>query len=596
MSVTQYIGSRYVPLFADPIEWSSANTYEPLTIVLHEGNSYTSKQAVPKGIDISDEKFWAITGNYNAQVELYRRETAAAKDAADDAQADIDTLLPKSDFSAENTVKKYVDDSVATVQGDIDTLLPKSDFSAENTVKKYVDDSMAEVQSDIDTLLPKADFSADNTVSDAIAALDTKIEDSVTEIQPPIFSRADAEKFFNNFSNATIPARSRGIHQGIDNDNIYIGSAPSTFAASHQDVAVFMTIADSWLKAGNLLTYGYGQLGAIAYYGNYDNPDGVNPRNFTDIESGRYWIDCETFAQMIGTCTPYAMSPYARGANVSDDIRGINPIYNPVSNEIKPYWNYGSYPDPETYMDSPTNSRRLLTWQFAKALDDANRMNWLTPTNTASNAPRYYQIPQGAIIFSGNIADRYKGIGHCSMLLGTYGDKTYILESISAVDHGRTLNVEDIKTSAITPKGYYMPPYYPTLLPAPYLTNAMTDFYQLSFQDRNLATNPITDLSIASTDPGCVFFGIVPSGRNERMSNVHVKLTPNSRYNGYFMPEDTSIEFDINTEGSYGCFFPASFLISVSLNDTDAANATYNINLMRVQSDRFARMPTRLGC
>ena len=109
MAVTQYIGSRYVPLFADPIEWSSSNTYEPLTIVLHEGNSYTSKQAVPKDIDISNEAFWALTGNYNAQVEAYRRETAAAQATAEGAQADIDTILPKAAF-ANTTIKQYVDD------------------------------------------------------------------------------------------------------------------------------------------------------------------------------------------------------------------------------------------------------------------------------------------------------------------------------------------------------------------------------------------------------------------------------------------------------------------------------------------------------
>ena len=88
MAVTQYIGSRYVPLFADPVEWSSENTYEPLTIVIHQGNSYTSKQAVPKGIDITNEDFWALTGNYNAQVESYRREVAAIADkVADEVEA-----------------------------------------------------------------------------------------------------------------------------------------------------------------------------------------------------------------------------------------------------------------------------------------------------------------------------------------------------------------------------------------------------------------------------------------------------------------------------------------------------------------------------
>lgn len=41
----QYIGSRYVPVFGrkgeDSIEWDKTGTYEPLTIVLHQGNSYT---------------------------------------------------------------------------------------------------------------------------------------------------------------------------------------------------------------------------------------------------------------------------------------------------------------------------------------------------------------------------------------------------------------------------------------------------------------------------------------------------------------------------------------------------------------------------
>lgn len=84
-----YKGLRYVPVFADPIEWNSANSYEALTIVVHEGNSYTSKQSVPVGIDISNETFWALTGNYNAQVEQYRQETARVKEQADKNSANI---------------------------------------------------------------------------------------------------------------------------------------------------------------------------------------------------------------------------------------------------------------------------------------------------------------------------------------------------------------------------------------------------------------------------------------------------------------------------------------------------------------------------
>ena len=69
-----YVGARYVPLFANPIEWDESKTYEPLTIVTHQGNSYTSKTFVPANTQITDTTYWALTGNYNAQVEQYRQE------------------------------------------------------------------------------------------------------------------------------------------------------------------------------------------------------------------------------------------------------------------------------------------------------------------------------------------------------------------------------------------------------------------------------------------------------------------------------------------------------------------------------------------
>ena len=83
MSVREYIGARYVPLFADPIEWDDTRTYEPLTVVLYQGNSFTSRQYVPVGIAIDNETYWAETGNYNAQVEAYRNEVTAIDERLD---------------------------------------------------------------------------------------------------------------------------------------------------------------------------------------------------------------------------------------------------------------------------------------------------------------------------------------------------------------------------------------------------------------------------------------------------------------------------------------------------------------------------------
>lgn len=97
---TQYIGARYVPIFGrkgeETSEWDNKAPYEPLTIVLYKGNSYTSRQYVPTGIDITDETYWANTGNYNAQIEQYRKETTTVKaglDAETTARETADTAL-----------------------------------------------------------------------------------------------------------------------------------------------------------------------------------------------------------------------------------------------------------------------------------------------------------------------------------------------------------------------------------------------------------------------------------------------------------------------------------------------------------------------
>lgn len=79
MANRQYVGARYVPKFADPVEWNGALSYEALTIVTHLGNSFTSKKPVPAGVDIGNGEYWVNTGNYNEQVERYTQEVEAIK-------------------------------------------------------------------------------------------------------------------------------------------------------------------------------------------------------------------------------------------------------------------------------------------------------------------------------------------------------------------------------------------------------------------------------------------------------------------------------------------------------------------------------------
>ena len=154
MSVREYIGARYVPVFADPIQWDSTLSYEPLTVVTDNGTSYVSRQSVPPGTAIDNESYWVRWADYNAQLEEYIRQVQTYS-------ASIETLndsLPIADFSSANTVKDYIDDSITA----INNVLPVEDFSSANTVKDYVDA--------LGALLPSTEFDNINTVKGYIDA------------------------------------------------------------------------------------------------------------------------------------------------------------------------------------------------------------------------------------------------------------------------------------------------------------------------------------------------------------------------------------------------------------------------------------------
>lgn len=157
MATTQYIGARYVPLFANPLDWSIDSTYEALTIVYDSGNSYTSRQAVPKGVDITDTKYWALTGNYNAQIEAYRKEVAAydgritenasaiAKEVsrAIAEETSIKSLITKAQTAADNALSL-----AQTNEKDIATLDSEMAGTADSGLKTLITNNASAISAE----------------------------------------------------------------------------------------------------------------------------------------------------------------------------------------------------------------------------------------------------------------------------------------------------------------------------------------------------------------------------------------------------------------------------------------------------------------
>lgn len=66
-----YVGNRYAPVYLG--DWDNTKEYEPLSIVMNQGDSFVSRGYVPKGVDIHNEYYWHSVGVYNAQLADYKK-------------------------------------------------------------------------------------------------------------------------------------------------------------------------------------------------------------------------------------------------------------------------------------------------------------------------------------------------------------------------------------------------------------------------------------------------------------------------------------------------------------------------------------------
>lgn len=122
---SQYVGARYVPKFADPIDWDTERGYESLTIVTYKGESYTSKCPVPPGIDIKNERYWALTGAYNAQVEEYKNQVKDLSEQVTGFASDNKEFREKiTQYDKDNAEMK---NSVASTVARVDALAERVD-------------------------------------------------------------------------------------------------------------------------------------------------------------------------------------------------------------------------------------------------------------------------------------------------------------------------------------------------------------------------------------------------------------------------------------------------------------------------------------
>ena len=274
MSVTQYIGARYVPIIADPIDWSADREYEPLTIVYHAGNSYTSKQAVPKGIQIDNDGYWALTGNYNAQIEQYRKDAVNAATTAkqalelaktneQDIAANDSELAGTADSGLKTLITENKTDAdnkfAGTSDSGLKTLITENKTDADNKFAGIVD-------SGLKTLITENKKDADNKFA---GIDDSGLKTLITEnkkdadaklLEKAPISHASAETTYG------IGTQTEYGHVKLTDSVVSTESADAGKAVTGKAVAV--ALADSVSRYKNILCIGDSYLEGFSPDGN----------------------------------------------------------------------------------------------------------------------------------------------------------------------------------------------------------------------------------------------------------------------------------------------------------------------------------------
>ena len=219
---SMYIGARYVPIFADPVEWDDEREYEPLTIVVHNGDCYTSKCYVPKGAQLppypeGQTKYWVKTSDYNYQFADLKKTVTDLSRLVEQFQKDNERFTElingwnekviqwEKDMAAWgerlDAVESNIADLTASLNAEIDRAKAAEQANAAAIAQETADRKQA--ISDLDAAYKAADAAEAQARADADTALSNRITANTTDI--------DAIKAEQVIQNTNISANAKNI-------------------------------------------------------------------------------------------------------------------------------------------------------------------------------------------------------------------------------------------------------------------------------------------------------------------------------------------------------------------------------------------------
>lgn len=268
MSVREYVGARYVPIVVG--EWNKTRTYEPLMVVTNQGNSYTSRQYVPAGIEITNESYWVLSANYNAQIEAYRNE--------------LYSVLPYDESPTEGSTKGVMSDGInkaiaseATRARTAETALGTRIDTAETTLGTRIDtadtninhlDAQMEATTGSELLTritnettnrSKADSDLEKSLTSLTSLVNSKFPVPSSEIEDGAITAPKlAQSAIASVLQGLTIRRFDSSDSSADNDGLVVPSSNTVLAGFYVEELALLVItrcggSDSWPNDSNTI-------------------------------------------------------------------------------------------------------------------------------------------------------------------------------------------------------------------------------------------------------------------------------------------------------------------------------------------------------
>lgn len=193
--INEYIGARYVPLIADPVQWEQSKAYEHLMIVTNLNKAYISRYAVPAGTELTDERYWVVfldnspvITDIEAKIEAIKSELATQASDISDIREVIKNI--NADATELTQRVQQNENDIAAIQTEQAT--QNEEITKLKTSQAEQDERLSEIVADASTLSDRVthnerDISAiqteQATQNEDIENLKTSQEEQDTEIE-----------------------------------------------------------------------------------------------------------------------------------------------------------------------------------------------------------------------------------------------------------------------------------------------------------------------------------------------------------------------------------------------------------------------------